>query len=162
MAKPKYDYKGKEFLDNVESMAKKGFTDKEIAANLNLEQTYFCDLKTKFPQISQVLTHARRGITAVVRAKFLAMALGGIKTKSTTKRKIVDRDGNLTGEDELQVTESELAPNLSAMSTWLYHYDEDWRNVERKQDEIEDKQSEGSIPISKWIENNTITPKEKE
>lgn len=36
------------------------------------------------------------------------MALGGIKTKSTVVRKLKDQEGNLTGEEELQVSESEL------------------------------------------------------
>ena len=31
MAKPKYDYTSKEFLDNIEKLAKQGYTDGEIA-----------------------------------------------------------------------------------------------------------------------------------
>ena len=89
-------------------------------------------------EISEVLARGRATINATVRAKFLAMALGGIKTKSTVVRKLRDSEGNLTGEDELQVSESELAPNLQAMSVWLYHHDEDWRKIERKQDEDAD------------------------
>ena len=82
------------------------------------------------------------------------MALGGIKTKNTTVRKIRDKDGNLTGEEEVQVVEGELAPNLSAQMTWLYHYDEDWRKVERKQDEESTLYSESGIDIDKWMEEN--------
>ena len=73
----------------------------------------------------------------------------------TPVEKIVLRDseGNLTGEDELQVSESELAPNLQAMSVWLYHHDEDWRKVERKQDEDADIPTdiEHGINIDSWI-----------
>ena len=86
----------------------------------------------------QVLARGRATINATVRAKFLAMALGGIKTKSTVVRKLRDSEGNLTGKDELQVSARELAPNLQAMSVWLYHHDEDWRKIERKQDEDAD------------------------
>lgn len=88
-----------------------------------------------------------------MRAKFLAMALGGVKTKNTTIRKIKDRDGNLTGEEEVQIVEGELAPSLQAQSVWLYHYDEDWRKVERKQDEDADIPTdiEHGISIDSWI-----------
>ena len=83
------------------------------------------------------------------------MALGGIKTKSTVVRKLRDSDGNLTGEDELQVSESELAPSLQAMSVWLYHHDEEWRKIELKQDEDgDDVHSDKGIDIDKWIKDN--------
>ena len=46
-----------------------------------------------------------------------------------------------------------LAPNLQAMSVWLYHHDEDWRKIERKQDEDADIPTdiEHGINIDSWI-----------
>lgn len=159
--KPKYDYKSEEFLSQVESYAKKGFTDKEIAYAIGLSPTYFCTLKSEHPELSEVLSRGRAQINAAVRAKFLAVALGGIKTKSTTRRKLRLEDGTLTDEEEIQTVENELAPSLQAMSTWLYHHDEEWRKIERNEDMDEEVQSDGSIPISRWIEDNTIIPKEE-
>lgn len=151
--KPKFDYRSEEFLSQVETHAKKGFTDKEIAFALGLNPTYFYEMKAKYSEITDVLARGRATITAAVRAKFLAMALGGIKTKSTVVRKLKDQDGNLTGEEELQVSESELAPNLQAMSVWLYHHDDEWRKVERRQDEDADipKDIDHGISIDSWI-----------
>lgn len=151
--KPKFDYRSKEFLSQVETYAKKGFTDKEIAFALGLNPTYFYEMKSKYSEITDVLARGRATITAAVRAKFLAMALGGIKTKSTVVRKLKDQDGNLIGEEELQVSESELAPNLQAMSVWLYHHDDEWRKVERRQDEDADipKDINHGISIDSWI-----------
>ncbi len=151
--KPKFDYRGEEFLSQVETYAKKGFTDREIAFALGLNPTYFYEMKAKYSEITDVLARGRATITAAVRAKFLAVALGGIKTKSTVVRKLKDQDGNLTGEEELQVSESELAPNLQAMSVWLYHHDEEWRKVERRQDEDVDipKDIDHGISIDSWI-----------
>ena len=133
--KPKFDYTSQDFLSSVELYAKKGFTDKEIAYALDLSPQRFCEKKSLYPELCEVLARGRATITAAVRAKFLAMAVGGIKTKSVTKRKLKDQDGNYTGDEEIQSVESELAPSLQAMTTWLYHHDEEWRKIERKQDE---------------------------
>lgn len=151
--KPKFDYTSEEFLSLVESYAKKGFTDKEIAFALDIAPETFCIKKNEYPKLSQVLARGRAQINAAVRAKFLAMALGGIKTKSTVVRKLRDIEGNFTGEEELQVSESELAPSLQAMSVWLYHHDEEWRKVERKQDEDADIPTdiEHGVDIDSWI-----------
>ena len=137
----------------MESYAKKGFTDKEIAYAIGLSPQKFSEKKSAYSELSDVLSRARCAINSLVRAKFLAMALGGIKTKNTTVRTLRDRDGNLTGEEEVQVVEGELAPNLSAQMTWLYHYDEDWRKVERKQDEDAyiPTDIEHGINIDSWI-----------
>lgn len=152
--KPKFDYKSEEFLSQVEMYAKKGFTDREIAFALGLSPQTFCEKKNEHSELCEVLARGRATITAAVRAKFLAVALGGIKTKSTVVRKLKDQDGNLTGEEELQVSESELAPNLQAMSVWLYHHDEEWRKIERRQDEETDLHRENGIDIDKWMEEN--------
>lgn len=151
--KPKYDYKGEDFLSLVESYAKKGFTDKEIAYAIGILPQTFCEKKSEYTEISEVLARGRAQINAAVRAKFLAMALGKIKTKNTVVRKLRDMEGNLTGEEELQVSESELAPSLQAMSVWLYHHDEEWRKVERKQDEDADIPAdvEHGVDIDSWI-----------
>lgn len=152
--KPKFDYTSEDFLSSIETFAKKGFTDKEIAFALGINPTYFCEVKSSTPELSEVLARGRATITAAVRAKFLAMALGGIKTKSTTKRKLKDSDGNYTGDEEIQSVESELAPSLQAMSVWLYHYDENWKKTERKQDEDADdvpSDIDKGINIDEWI-----------
>ncbi len=153
--KPKYDYKSEEFLALVESYAKKGLTDKEIACALGITPQLFSDKKTELIELFEVLSRARCAITGLVRAKFLAMALGGIKTRSITRRRLKDKDGNLLDESEECVVESELAPNLSAQATWLRHYDPDWRRVQRGEEPEEDSAENGSISIEKWINDNT-------
>lgn len=151
--KPKYDYTSEEFLSQVESYAKKGFTDKEIAYAIGLCPQKFCEKKGKIKELREVLSRGRAQINAAVRAKFLAVALGGIKTKSTTRRKLRLEDGTLTDEEEIQTVENELAPSLQAMSTWLYHHDEEWRKIERNQDDDEDIPSDidHGINIDSWI-----------
>ena len=43
--KPKFDYTSEEFLSLVESYAKKGFTDKEIAYAIGILPQTFCEKK---------------------------------------------------------------------------------------------------------------------
>lgn len=117
--KPKYDYRSEELLSLVESYAKKGFTDKEIACAIGLTPQFFSEKKAEISELSEVLSRARSAINALVRAKFLAMALGGIKTKSVTRRRLKDKDGNLLDETEECIVESELAPNLSAQAIYI-------------------------------------------
>lgn len=45
--KPKYDYRSEEFLSLVESYAKKGFTDKEIACAIGLTPQFFSEKKSE-------------------------------------------------------------------------------------------------------------------
>lgn len=151
--KPKYNYTSEEFLSLVESYAKKGFTDKEIAYAIGINPDTFSKKKSEIDQLSQVLARGRAQINAAVRAKFLAMALGGIKTKNRTIRQLRDMEGNLTGEEEVQTNEIELAPSLQAMTTWLYHHDEGWRKIERNEDEDNDIPTDidRGISIDSWI-----------
>lgn len=124
MGKTKFDYKGKEFLESVESLAKKGLTDKEIALSIGLSPEEFCRKKASISQLYQVLACARAQINSVVRQKYLALALGGLKTKAVTRRKV---EGDMAEDVVIQETETELPPNLNALHTWLFHHDEEWR-----------------------------------
>lgn len=125
--KPKFDYKGEEFLSKVKEYALKGFTDKEIAISLGLAPQTFCDKKGKIKELYEVLSRARVTLNAAVRAKFLSLAMGGVKTKTVTTSKLKLTDGTLTNDEVLQTVEAELPPNLNAQSTWLFHHDEEWR-----------------------------------
>lgn len=136
----------------MEKYAQKGFTDKEIAYSLGMSPQTFCEKKGKYPELSEVLTRGRATITAAVRAKYLAMAMGGVKVKSETRRFVQDKC-HCMGEDKecpdcggtgwvtltdksiVQETVAELAPSLQAQSVILYHYDEDWKKTERNLDE---------------------------
>lgn len=123
--------------------------------------------------ISQVLARARRKTNAIVRGRYLKAALGGIKISNKTKRAIGVKCEECGGTDPecpkcggtgtmlltdkfvLQETETETAPNMQALATWLFHHDEEWRKIERNKDEDiagipED--IEHGVDISQWIE----------
>lgn len=184
MAKAKHNYDSDDFYDEILALSMQGLTDAEIADNLGLSPEAFCCMKNgnydkwskhannqRSERIVKVLARGRRKILGIVRGRYLKAALGGIKTKNVTTRYIQDRcmcDGEekhcpkcggtgwvmLTEKSVVQETESELPPNMQALSTWLYHHDPEWRKVENKQDDDE-VSADGSIDIDKWIINNT-------
>lgn len=145
--KPKFDYDAPRFYEVIEDMAAKGLTDQDIAWGLvsefgqNLNPRYFNQLKNekgedgeltvRASKISEALSRGRAKINLAVRSAFLKSALGGrkVKTVSVVSKRIRTEDGRETGGVELQTTETEteLAPNFQAQSTWLFNHDQEWR-----------------------------------
>lgn len=170
MAKPKHDYDSPDFYKLIEQLAMNGYTDEEIANELDLAADVFGAMKNgnyqgwndeenkvRGSQIYRVLAHGRTKINALVRAAYLKSAFGGkkIKSKNTTHRKL-KIDGVYTEDEEIMTTEgeTELPPNIQALTTWLYHHDPEWRKVERNQDEdASDIPSDidHGIDIDSWI-----------
>lgn len=128
MANPKHDYDSKEFLNRLEELARKGYADKEIAYEIELTPNHFSELKNGKlgnDHISEALARGRAKVNNIVRQRLLAVGLGGLKTKRTSKRK-----GMLEGDDEVMYEEeTELPPNPNVLMTWLFNHDEEWRKA---------------------------------
>ena len=122
----KYDYESVEFSKIIEDLARKGLTNKEIALSIGLSEKHFSVKVNELPNLSNLLSRTRASINAAVRAKFLSVALGGGKVKTITTQQM-RIDGELTENATVNTVEAELAPNLNALTTWLYHHDEEWR-----------------------------------
>ena len=147
MARPKkFDYDSDDFYDEILALSMQGLTDAEIADALDdkfgvsLSPEVFNCMKNgnydkwsdeenerRSARLAKVLARGRRKINSIVRG------LGGkkIKNKTVTTRKL-KIDGVYTENEEIQTTEgeTELPPNMQALSTWLYHHDEEWRKKE--------------------------------
>ena len=128
MANPKHDYDSDEFLKRIEELARKGYADKEIAYEIELTPNHFSELKNGKlgnDHISEALARGRAKVNNIVRQRLLAVGLGGLKTKRTSKRK-----GMLEGDDEVMYEEeTELPPNPNVLMTWLFNHDEEWRKA---------------------------------
>ena len=184
----KFDYDGQEFYQEIFALAFQGFNDAEIADGLGdkfgktLNPSIFNKMKNgnydgwteeenkrRSEIICQAITRARRKTNAIVRGRYLKMALGGIKTKNTTKRFLqyqCDCNGDIncpkcggtgyitsTTKAVVQETECETAPSLQALSTWLYNHDAEWREmVQGKKNEDVPQDIEHGVDISAWIE----------
>lgn len=160
MMKPKHNYACDKFYEDVFAFSFQGLTDAEIADGLNLTPEVFSRMKngkyegwneeenaTYGERLSQVLVRGRRKVNSIVRGAYLKGALGGKKIKSITNRFVQEKcvcEGKekkcsvcggtgwiqLTDRAISQETEAELPPNMQALSTWLYHHDEEWKNAE--------------------------------
>lgn len=57
---------------------------------------------------------------------------------------------------ETRETEQETPPNVQALSTWLFHYDMTWREIQRGKKDEEEKgipfDPKKGISVNKWIE----------
>ncbi len=159
--KDRWDYESEEFSNAMENYAMKGLTDKEIAIEITINPTYFLELKSKYDSISEALARGRAKINSAVRQKYLAVALGGLKRKSVTKKlasalespKYIDEHGMIVME-----TIEELPPNPQALATWLFNHDEEWRKkvIDGKKLDVTSngKELNGSINIMSWLQAN--------
>lgn len=178
---PKHDYDGDEFYDQAFYWAFNGASNSEIASMLDLSADVFgCMLNGNYnkwndeqnerrsKRLARVLASAREKINMKVRGKYLAAALGGIKVKSKTTRYIRGEEDQTM--EVVQETETELAPNMQALSTWLYHHDPEFRKVQRGAEPTESVAAnvnnlEQGVNIAAWIEDHVVVKgrkKEKE
>ncbi len=173
---PKFDYDADDFYDEILALSMQGFCDAEIADALedkfgeSLDPDVFGSMKNgkyanwtdeenerRSARINRVLARGRRKVNGIVRGVYLKAALGKVKTKgkSVTRRKL-RIGGEYTDDEEIQTTESEqqLAPNMQALATWLYHHDPEWRKVERRLDEDASEvptDIDHGIEVDAWI-----------
>lgn len=176
---PKHNYDGEDFYDEVFYLAFNGATDAEIASAMGLSEKTFSQMKNgtyaawknergeRYTEhLCKVLTRARKRIIQAVRGKYLQAALGGQEVENiTTTTRHLKIDGQVTEDEEVQVTRTrtKTQPNMQALATLLYHYDPEWRKVQRGLDvEASDvpQEIETGIDICKWI-NQEVTQTNK-
>lgn len=173
----KHDYDSLDFYCLIASLAESGLTDREISGELDVACETFCKMKngnyTKWTEkdnrersrrIRDALCKGRLKIVPLVRATYLRAALGGKIIKSVMREYIetVDADGNPIGDRVLhQTTERtrELPPSLKALAKWLYHFDADWRRIERSRRTKMFHGNNGDIEA--WLMQNTTALKDK-
>ena len=84
MAKPKHDYDSEDFYKRIEQLAMNGYTDEEIANELNLSADVFGSMKNgnyqcwnkeenkrRGAEIHRVLAHGRTKIVALLRGAYI-------------------------------------------------------------------------------------------
>lgn len=173
---PHLNYDADEVYDEIFIMAFNGATDKDIPVllsekfNTAISYDLFQRWKSgKYPKWTKeqnalrskrlvgVLERARAKIVFALKNSYMKMALGQVGTKNvaTTKRHLVV-NGVQTDDELVQTTENAIQypPNLQAISVLLFHYDPEWRKVQKGIEESEDgipRNIDHGISIDAWI-----------
>ena len=118
MAKSKYETNVKDKLLLVESWARNGLTDEQIAKNLGISKVTLYKYINEHTELSELLKKGKEVIDIEVENALLKRALG-YKYNETTKEKVLNKD---TGQYELQTTKvvtKEVVPDTTAQIFWL-------------------------------------------
>lgn len=178
----KYNYDDDEFYDEILMLAMRGYTNSEIGDMLDIAGDTFNHMLIgkyagwteqenieRSARMNKMLERGRKRIVGSLRGMYIRMALGKHSVKSVSKKYVEDRCecggsdefcpicgglGKVTRTDKwiTMETEADLAPNMQALGVLLYHYDPEWRAIERNTDDKPKvPKSETGISIEKWI-----------
>lgn len=159
MAKPKFDFKDMQNIIRIEGWARDGLDDKQIAANIGYNETYFYELKAKIPELSEALARGRAPLEFAVESKVYRRAIGGtVKRQQAVKVKDVyfDEEGRRCERERVEVVdlEDELPSDMSAAFFWLRNRKPKvWNKPMPKEDDETSvpKNINKGIDIDKWI-----------
>lgn len=126
MAKGKYEYwLSSEGLLKLESWARDGLIDEQIAENIGINPATLYDWKKKYPEISEALKKGKEVVDIEVENALLKRALGYEYTETKTEEYIVE------GVPVKRVTKTvkEVVPDTTAQIFWLKNRRPDqWRD----------------------------------
>lgn len=159
MAKPKFDFKDSHNLIRLEGWARDGLDDKQIAANIGYNETYFSELKGKLPELSKALKNGRAPLELKVENTLYKKATGmTIKVQQAIKVKDVyfDEEGRRCEKERVEIVEldQEVPPDTTAGIFWLKNRKpEQWNRPAPRVDNNDDIPSniERGINIEEWI-----------
>lgn len=129
----------------IECWSRDGYTLSDIANKIGVQYKTLHDWKSQYPEIEQALRNGREIIDYKVENALLKSALG--YKKKEVKVTTVMRYGKVV-ETTKEVTESEQAPNVNAIQTWLYNRQKDkWKNMNSKSNMFEDMVEDDKIEV---------------
>ena len=159
MAKPKFDFKDPHNLIRIEGWARDGLDDKQIAANIGYNETYFSELKGKIPELSKALKNGRAPLELKVENTLYTKATGmKVKVQQAIKVKDVyyDEEGRRCENERIEIVEleQEIPPDTTACIFWLKNRKpEQWNKPAPRIDEDADIPIDinHGISIDSWI-----------
>ena len=129
----------------IECWSRDGYTIEDIANKIGVNQKTLYDWRTQYPEIEKALRNGREIIDYKVENALLKSALG--YKKKEVKVTTTMRYGKVV-ETIKEVTESEQAPNVSAIQTWLYNRQkEKWKNMNAKSNMFEEMVEDDTVEI---------------
>ncbi|MDD3229597.1 MAG: hypothetical protein PHE09_10315 [Oscillospiraceae bacterium] len=158
MAKVKFDFKDPQNILRIEGWARDGLDDKQIAANIGYNETYFSELKGRISELSEALKKGRAPLDIVVESTLYRRAIGTkIKVQQAIKVKDVyyDEQGRRCQTERVEIIEleQEVPSDPTSMIFWLKNRKpEQWNKQAEKLDVTTNgKDITGSISVEDWI-----------
>lgn len=129
----------------IECWSRDGYTIEDIANKIGVNQKTLYDWRSQYPEIEEALRNGREIIDYKVENALLKSALG--YKKKEVKVTTTMRYGKVV-ETIKEVTESEQAPNVNAIQTWLYNRQkEKWKNMNAKSNMFEEMVEDDTIEV---------------
>lgn len=129
----------------LECYTRDGYTLGEIANKIGVTYKSLKEWKTIYPEIDKALSKGKELVDYEVENALLKTALG--YKKKEVKVTTLLRYGKVV-ETTKEVTETEQAPNVTAIQTWLYNRQkEKWRNMNSKSNMFEDMVEDETIEV---------------
>lgn len=130
----------------LESWARDGYTMMDISNKIGVDNDTFLRWKDRYPEIRQAVNKGKELVDYQVENALLKSALG-YKTKEV-KITTTMRYGKVVETIE-EVTDKEVAPNVSAIQMWLYNRQkEKWKNMNAAKNVFDDLEEDTSIEIT--------------
>ena len=157
--KAKYDFNNdKTILAKVEELARDGAQDKDIAAYLGYNETHFCEIKGKYPKLTEALKKGRSPLDFNVENSLFRKCIGykeKVQKPIKVKEKYYDEQGRLCERERVEVVEYEetVFPEVTAQIFWLKNRKPKMWNrqpVEGDEDHPVIKPNKG-IAIADWL-----------
>lgn len=134
MAKGRYqEWLTEEGLLQLESWARNGLTDVQIASNMGITRSTLNEWKKKYPDISDTLKRGKEVVDIQVENALLKRALG-YSYDEVTRERVIDHDpstGNIVGAhmEITKIVKKEVQGDTTAQIFWLKNRrPEDWRD----------------------------------
>lgn len=129
----------------IECWSRDGYTIEDIANKIGVDKKTIYAWRLQYPEIEQALRNGREIVDYKVENALLKSALG--YKKKEVKVTTTMRYGKVV-ETVKETTESEQAPNVNAIQTWLYNRQkEKWKNMNAKQNMFEDMVEDDTIEV---------------
>lgn len=130
----------------LESWARDGYTVADIATRVGVHVSTFRGWMADYPEIKKAVNTGRELVDYKVENALLKAALG-FKTREV--KVVATMKGGRIVEERKEVIDKEFAPNVSAITAWLYNRQpKKWKNMNSKVNMFDDLDEDTSIHIT--------------
>lgn len=151
-AKSQYNTRALDWLDEdklmlLECWSRDGYTYKDIANRIGIQSCTLTSWMKKYPEIEKAVKSGREIVDYKVENALLKAALG-YKTKETKVIIETDAKNRDVVRTVREVTEKDVAPNVTACQVWLYNrLPEKWKRNRDKIIELDEEDSTIQVSV---------------